>query len=342
MVHHKTDELVEFICNEIAKSNYSSVEKIFLPPLFQAISAGIHEIVEAILGSYPNAIHFQNQKKQSIFHHAVVCRRENVFNIIHQDKSKNNALHLAGYLAPQQQLYLRAGAALQMQRELQWFKEVEKHVVPRNKEERNYDGMTPTEVFIDKHKELVKEGEQWMKDRANAYSVVAALIATVMFMAAITVPGGSNDNGVPKFKKRASFVIFSIFDDLALFSSMTSVSLFLSIVTSRYAADDFLVTCKEKITAAVLPPGGTPTINYPNPSPTRSLTSMDSNSVTILDSQEIRIDSLRVLSLSILKSFFIPGLLSLIRLSRTPISSEITSALPRSSRHNYQNTWHFG
>ncbi|KAL7207246.1 hypothetical protein ACSBR1_029248 [Camellia fascicularis] len=112
--------------------------------------------------------------------------------------------------------------------------------------------MTPTEVFIDKHKELVKEGEQWMKDRANAYSVVAALIATVMFTAAITVPGGSNDNGVPKFNKRASFVIFSIFDDLALFSSMTSMSLFLSILTSRYAADDFLVTLPRRLLFGLL------------------------------------------------------------------------------------------
>ncbi|KAL7252735.1 hypothetical protein ACSBR1_007326 [Camellia fascicularis] len=241
-----------------------SAEKIFSPPLFQAISTGIHEIVEAILRSYPNAIHLRNKKKQSIFHHAVVCRRENVFNPILQveeskttflsqwDESKNNALHLAGYLAPQKQLYRRAGAALQMQRELQWFKEVEKHVVPRNKEERNYDGMTPAEVFTDKHKELVKEGEQWMKDTANACSIVAALIATVVFAAAITVPGGNNGNGGPIFNKRASFLIFGIFDAFALFSSMTSVLLFLSILTSRYAEDDFLVTLPRRLIYGLL------------------------------------------------------------------------------------------
>ncbi|KAL7252739.1 hypothetical protein ACSBR1_007330 [Camellia fascicularis] len=264
MVHHDAHELVKFICNEIVKSNYSSAEKIFSPPLFQAISAGIHEIIEAILGSYPHAIYLRNQKKQSIFHHAVVCRHENVFNLIHQveesktiflsqwDESKNNALHLAGYLAPQQQLYRRAGAALQMQRELQWFKEVEKHVVPRNKEERNYDGMTPAEVFTDKHKELVKEGEQWMKDTANACSIVAALIATVVFAAAITVPGGNNNDGGPIFNKRASFLIFGIFDAFALFSSMTSVLLFLSILTSRYAEDDFLVTLPRRLIYGLL------------------------------------------------------------------------------------------
>ncbi|THG10815.1 hypothetical protein TEA_002098 [Camellia sinensis var. sinensis] len=108
--------------------------KIFSLPLVQVTSIGIHEIVEAILRSYPDAISLKNQKKQSIFHQAIVYRHEKVFNLIRQveesrtiflsklDESKNNALHLAGYMAPQQQLYLRVGAALQMQRELHWFK----------------------------------------------------------------------------------------------------------------------------------------------------------------------------------------------------------------------------
>ncbi|KAF5959082.1 hypothetical protein HYC85_000291 [Camellia sinensis] len=125
--------------------------------------------------------------------------------------------------------------------------EVEKHVVPRNKEARNYYEMTPAEVFTDKHKELVKEGEQWMKDRANACSIVATLIAIVVFAAAITVPGGNNSNGDANFNKRASFLIFGIFDAFALFSSITSVLLFLSILTSRYAEDDFLVTLPRRL-----------------------------------------------------------------------------------------------
>ncbi|KAF5959055.1 hypothetical protein HYC85_000264 [Camellia sinensis] len=191
MIHNQAQELIQFLCNEIVKSNYSNAGKIFSLPLVQATSVGIHEIVEAILRSYPDAISLQNQKKQSIFHQAIVYRREKVFNLIRQvesrtiflsqlDESNNNALHLAGYMAPQQQLYLRAGAALQMQRELHWFKEVEKLVVPRSKEERNDKKMTPAEVFTDTHKDLVKEGERWMKDTANACTILAALIATVL------------------------------------------------------------------------------------------------------------------------------------------------------------------
>ncbi|KAL7252724.1 hypothetical protein ACSBR1_007315 [Camellia fascicularis] len=213
MIHNQAQELVKFLCNEIVKSNYSNAVKIVLLPLVQATSVGIHEIVEAILRSYPDAIYLQNQKKQSIFHQAIVCRREKVFNLIRQveeprtiflsqlDESKNNALHLAGYMAPPQQLYLRAGATLQMQRELHWFKEVEKLVVPRSKEERNDKKMTPAEVFTDTHKDLVKEGKRWMKDTANACTIVASLIATVVFAAAITVPGGNNSDGNPIFYK---------------------------------------------------------------------------------------------------------------------------------------------
>ncbi|GMP22334.1 hypothetical protein CsSME_00000399 [Camellia sinensis var. sinensis] len=258
MIHNQAQELVQFLCNEIVKSNYSNAGKIFSLPLVQATSVGIHEIVEAILRSYPDAISLQNQKKQSIFHQAIVYRREKVFNLIRQvesrtiflsqlDESNNNALHLAGYMAPQQQLYLRAGAALQMQRELHWFKEVEKLVVPRSKEERNDKKMTPAEVFTDTHKDLVKEGERWMKDTANACTILAALIATVVFAAAITVPGGNNGDGNPIFCKRACFIIFGISDAFALFSSVTSVLLFMSILTSRYAEHDFLVLLPNRL-----------------------------------------------------------------------------------------------
>ncbi|THG13783.1 hypothetical protein TEA_028246 [Camellia sinensis var. sinensis] len=100
----------------------------------------------------------------------------------------NNAPHLAGKLAPEQQLYLKAGAALQMQRELQWYKVVEGLTLPRSKVEWNDKGMTPASLFTATHKNLVKEGERWMKDTANACTIVAVLIATMVFAAAITVP----------------------------------------------------------------------------------------------------------------------------------------------------------
>ncbi|XP_059310365.1 ankyrin repeat-containing protein ITN1-like [Lycium ferocissimum] len=96
-------------------------------------------------------------------------------------------------------------------------------------------------VFTDEHKELVKEGEKWMKETANSCIFVAALTATVGFAAAITVPGGNNqDSGFPLFSNERVFTVFAVSVAFCLFSSVASVLMFLSILTSRYAEEDFL------------------------------------------------------------------------------------------------------
>ncbi|XP_016649016.1 PREDICTED: ankyrin repeat-containing protein At3g12360-like [Prunus mume] len=106
------------------------------------------------------------------------------------------------------------GAALPMQRELQWFKEVESIVSPQCLEVTNVsEKMTAREVFTKNHKELVKEGEESMKGTTTSCTVVGALIVTIMFAASFTVPGGNNQD---------------------------TVMIFLGILTSRYAEDDFL------------------------------------------------------------------------------------------------------
>ncbi|KAL6125689.1 hypothetical protein ACLB2K_073743 [Fragaria x ananassa] len=93
------------------------------------------------------------------------------------------------------------GAALKMQRELQWFKEVEKILPSQLREKMNHsDCKRPRELFTIHHKQLVEDGEKWMKDTARSCSVVGALIVTIMFAAAFTVPGGNNqDTGIPIF-----------------------------------------------------------------------------------------------------------------------------------------------
>ncbi|EEF46284.1 hypothetical protein RCOM_0712090 [Ricinus communis] len=64
---------------------------------------------------------------------------------------------------------------------------------------------------MEEHKELVKEGEKWMKDKASSCTVAAALIATVVFAAAITAPGGNkNEDGYPNFSKQKAFVLLLI------------------------------------------------------------------------------------------------------------------------------------
>ncbi|KAH7854913.1 hypothetical protein Vadar_019004 [Vaccinium darrowii] len=264
---HHAHELVKILCMEIAKSNLSEVAKIFRPVMDRAIYYGVPEIVEEIIASYPMAINMRVQDDLDIFQYAIQCRCERVFNLIYQvdygsiivaglDKLKNNALHLAASLKHEQQIVVRAstaGPVLQMQRELQWFKEVEKSAAPGIKEKRNSDGMTPAEVFSETHQNLVKDGEKWMKDTATSCTIVAALIATMVFAAAITVPGGNNSyNGHPILSKQKAFVIFGISDALALFSSITSVLMFLLILTSRYAEEDFLHTLPNRLVIGLI------------------------------------------------------------------------------------------
>ncbi|XP_022873481.1 ankyrin repeat-containing protein NPR4-like [Olea europaea var. sylvestris] len=90
-----------------------------------------------------------------------------------------------------------SGPAFQMQRELQWFQEVEKIVNDKWKWQMNSQGKTPRELFTETHKDLREKSEQWMKDTSNSCMVVSTLIATVVFAAIFTVPGGNTtDNGV--------------------------------------------------------------------------------------------------------------------------------------------------
>jgi magnesium-transporting ATPase (P-type) len=114
-------------------------------------------------------------------------------------------------------------------------------------------GLTPWELFIEEHEDLKKQGEKWMKDTANYCMLVATLIATVVFAAAFTVPGGniqSGNNqeiGTPIFLKNNWFMMFFISDAVALLSSSTSILIFLSILTSRYAEGDFLTSLPARL-----------------------------------------------------------------------------------------------
>ncbi|KAL0333696.1 UNVERIFIED_CONTAM: hypothetical protein Sangu_1525800 [Sesamum angustifolium] len=187
-------------------------------------------------------------------------RSEHVYNLIYQmsdhkhfysdlcDVNGNNLLHLAAKLAPSHKLNEISGAALQMQREIQWYKEVEKFVHPHSRERLNNYAKSPKMVFTEEHKILKEEGEKWMKDTSNSCTIAAALIATVMFAAAITVPGGNdNSNGFPIFSGSSAFIIFAISDAVSLFTSATSLLMFLAIQTSRYAEQDFLYVLPKRL-----------------------------------------------------------------------------------------------
>ena len=114
--------------------------------------------------------------------------------------------------------------------------------------ELNKNKETPMMVFRKEHKELRKDGEEWMKKTADSYTITAALIITIVFAAAITVPGGNDSaTGKPIYETKASLIIFAISDAISLFTATTSLLLFLSILTARYADEDFLYKLPKRL-----------------------------------------------------------------------------------------------
>lgn len=110
------------------------------------------------------------------------------------------------------------------------------------------DQLPPHAVFTRYHKDLIKEGEKSMKETATSCTVVGALVVTMMFAAAFTISGGNNGGiGAPIFLEAKVFMIFIISDAISLFSSTTSVMIFLGILTSRYKEDDFLKSLPTKM-----------------------------------------------------------------------------------------------
>lgn len=107
--------------------------------------------------------------------------------------------------------------------------------------------VTPKQLFDIKHKEQLADAQQWTKDTSQACSTVAALIATVVFAAAFTIPGGLNDRGLPIFRNSPYFLLFTVMDVVSLAFSLTSVVAFLSILTSPFEFREFERSIPQKL-----------------------------------------------------------------------------------------------
>ncbi|KAG6678543.1 hypothetical protein I3842_14G086200 [Carya illinoinensis] len=256
-IHNQYNELLFQMCGVISQSNPQQLQDgLVYFAICRATKNGIFEFVYKMLKTDPEFITVRDEDERNLFMLAVLHRHEKIFSILCSqdmmmnyysfvkcllDVDGNNILHMAGMIEHSTRINQIPGAALQMQRELQWFKEVEKIVQPKDKEKINNNGFTPQQLFTKNHENMMKEGEKWMKDTARSCTVVGALIVTIMFAATFTIPGGNKqDTGLPIFLKKNSFRVFMISDALSFFLSSTSVLIFLGILTSRYTEDDFL------------------------------------------------------------------------------------------------------
>lgn len=129
-MHKQTVEIVRMMCAGV-KWNFGKALEILKMPVLEAAKLGIYEIVNEIMKVYYSSLCFVDEDGNNLCMLAVLHRREKLFKLLRQmrgakvilensqDKSLNNILHLAGRLVPSSEV---AGAALQMQREMQWFK----------------------------------------------------------------------------------------------------------------------------------------------------------------------------------------------------------------------------
>ncbi|KAF2317315.1 hypothetical protein GH714_020098 [Hevea brasiliensis] len=261
MRHAQALHLLKLLFKEIPTLKNEELRNLrFNLIVYDAIKNGLVEFIEELITSNPELVWRVDNKGRTLFAYAILLRQEKIFSLIYElgekrrtittkrDVFGNNFLHLAAKLSPASQLDRVPGTALQMQKELQWFKEIESMVPSKFKERTNENGHTPSALFTKEHAELMKEGERWMKNTTASCMVVAALIATVVFTTAFTVPGGTSDKtGIPIFLGYDAFLIFIITNALSLFFSTTSVLIFLGILTSRFAEKDFLKSLPRKL-----------------------------------------------------------------------------------------------
>ncbi|KAA8531046.1 hypothetical protein F0562_005755 [Nyssa sinensis] len=143
-MHHEANELLGCIFKEMKNLSSAQLDQMGIDEaIYDAIKHGIVEFIVELLKYKPDFVWRKDNKGRTIFSHAIVLRQEKIFNLIYAFGTKtsimarrhdifhNNFLHLAAKLSPPPRLEHLSGAALQMQRELQWFKEVESMVQPK-------------------------------------------------------------------------------------------------------------------------------------------------------------------------------------------------------------------
>ncbi|KAF9672131.1 hypothetical protein SADUNF_Sadunf11G0008800 [Salix dunnii] len=239
----------------VQNSSLTREERI---PLFLATRNGIEEIVWETLKLYPHAVEKLNDKGQSILDVSVMHRQKKIFSLVKQQKIPLSRLHrvldmegntLLHHVADMEHYRggTKPGPALQLQEELQWFEQVQEVIPSHYATLPNNEGKTAGDLFKESHKEQLENARTWIKETTQSCSAVAAFVAAVVFAAAYTVPGGSDEEGTPNFIHSPYFLVFTVSDVLSLASSLTSLVIFLSLLTSRFEQKDFHISIPRKL-----------------------------------------------------------------------------------------------
>ncbi|KAK4588487.1 hypothetical protein RGQ29_019477 [Quercus rubra] len=231
-----------------------------ITPLFLATKSGCIEIVREILEIYPQAVEHIDNEGRTILHVAIKYRQLEVFKLVltmevamrwlvrRLDNDGNSILHMVGIKRDDYVPEKLRGPALELQEELLWFERVKSVTKAHFIDHRNKKKLTAEGLFAKNNTELRNAARDWLKHTAEGCSIVAVLIATVAFAAAYTIPGGPNQNtGVPVLLNHSFFVVFTAFDVLSLTFALTSVVIFLSILTAPFRLEDFKHSLPNKL-----------------------------------------------------------------------------------------------
>lgn len=132
MKHSTARKILEFVCFKV--SNLKSADAHYHDAFIFRVVNNIPEVIEQITRTFPQSIWSTDNNGYYLSQLLIKNRSDHAYNFLVQNvthckqihimlhgKDKNNLLHLAAKLAPQDKLNMVRGAALQMQRELQWF-----------------------------------------------------------------------------------------------------------------------------------------------------------------------------------------------------------------------------
>ncbi|KAL9316048.1 hypothetical protein ACSQ67_017049 [Phaseolus vulgaris] len=207
-----------------------------------------HEVINTFLDMVMNVAK-EDPNGRNLLHLLFLHRRYDIFNeifitsvsnrieqlLLVGDNEGNNVLHLAALFPIQFQSSSGLSPYIQMQRE-----KVQESVPRELRSARNEKEKRPIDVFYDEHNQLSKDIKEAAKGIADSGMIVATLVATVAFAAALTVPGDKNNNW---------FIVFIFTNAVALFTSSASILSFLSNFTSsRFAQSEFVVTLHPSLT----------------------------------------------------------------------------------------------
>ncbi|KAJ6292320.1 hypothetical protein OIU78_024490 [Salix suchowensis] len=231
-------------------------------PLFIATINGIEEIVWEIIDQYPYAIEKLNEERQSILDVAVMHRQKKIFSLVKQQKVPLARLHrvidnkgntLLHHVADMEHYRggTKPGPALKLQEELKWFEQVQEVIPSHYATLTNKEGKTAGDLFKESHEKQLENAQKWIKETTQFCSTVAAGVFTIVFAAAYTVPGGSDENGKPNFIDSPYFMFFTVSDIFSLASSLTSLVVFLSLLTSTFEQKEFHISLPRKLLVGI-------------------------------------------------------------------------------------------